>query len=283
VEFGITMFHTDRAVSPARLAVLVEELGFESLFLPEHSHVPTDRSSAFPSAPELPEDLYRLHDPLESLAAAAVVTERILLGTSVLVVPDHDPIMLAKRISTIDHLSNGRVVFGVGAGWNREEMANHGSDPDKRFTIMRERVEAIKLIWTNEVAEYHGKCVNIAPMRQWPKPVQKPHPPVLVGGTGARVADRVLRYGDGWIASGRHLDGEALGARVQALQDRAAALGRDPIPVTMQQATPSAEAIEGYIKMGLDRVTLRVEPGDEGSVREQLERLAALVAPFKAA
>jgi probable F420-dependent oxidoreductase len=281
MHFGVTTFPTDRALSPIRLGLLVESMGFESLFLPEHSHVPVDRISEYPSGGELPEDFYRFLDPLESLAAVAAVTSRIRLGTSTLVIPDHDPIMLAKRVSTLDHLSDGRVVLCVGAGWNLEELANHGSDPALRWTIFRERVEAMKEIWTHEVASYEGTCVRINPMKQWPKPVQIPHPPVLVGGSGPTTAKRVLRFGDGWMASGRHLDGPELKARIDELQSMAAEQGRAPVPVMLQQGTPTPAAIEEYLDMDLARVTFRVDPGDEGAVAEQLEQLARLIDPYR--
>lgn len=283
MEFGITVFPTDRALSPVRLGILVEEMGFESLFLPEHSHVPEDRSSPFPSGGELPEDFYRFHDPLESLAAVAAVTRRLVLGTSTLVLPDHDPILLAKRVSTLDHLSGGRVVLGVGAGWNLQEIANHGRDPDTRWTVFRELIEALKVIWTHDVASYAGRCIRIAPMRQWPKPVQVPHPPILIGGSGPNVERRVLRLGDGWIASGRHVDGEVLASRVATLRRMAAAAGRDGLVIMLQQGTPSAAAIERYLQLGLERVTFRVDPGEEGQVRHQLEGLAELVRPYQRA
>jgi probable F420-dependent oxidoreductase len=264
-----------------RLGVLVEQHGFESLFLPEHSHVPVDRASAYPAGGELPEDFYRFHDPLESLAAISSVTTSLVLGTSTLVVPDHDPIMLAKRLSTLDHLCGGRLVVGVGAGWNLEELANHGVDPSLRFRAFRERMEAILAIWTQEVASYEGRTVRITPMKQWPKPVQRPHPPVLVGGAGPTTEERVLAFGDGWMASGRHLDGEELAARAAGLQRLAAERGRGPVPVMLQQATPTAPAIEAYLAMGLDRVTFRVHPGDEAAIVEQLGTFAELVQPYR--
>jgi len=274
------MFPTDRALIPTRFGVLVEEMGFESVFLPEHSHVPVNRSSPYPSGGDLPDDFYRFHDPIDSLAAIAAVTSRIRLGTSTLVIPDHDPIILAKRVATLDHLSNGRVVIGVGAGWNLQEMENHGVDPKDRWTVFRERVEAMKVIWTQEIASFEGECVRIRPMKQWPKPVQQPHPPVFVGGSGPNTARRVLRFGDGWMASGRHLDGAELAGRVADLQRLAGEAGRAAVPVMLQQGTPSREAIEEYLGMGLTRVTFRVDPGDEGSVTAQLEQLADLVAPY---
>lgn len=274
------MFQTDLALPPDRLARLVEERGFESLFLPEHSHVPSEGSSQFPSGPVIPEDLHRLFDPLDALAAAAVVTTRLVLGTSVLVVPDHDPIMLAKRIATVDRLCEGRLVVGVGAGWNRAEMANHGADPDARFAIMRERVEAMVAIWTNDLASYHGTHVRFDPIYQWPKPWQQPHPPIFVGGAGPRVHERVLRYGDGWMASGRHLDGDVLAKRITEFRMRCAERGRDPMPVMLQQGTPTEAALEAYREMGLTRITLRVDPADASTVAQQLDHLAALASPY---
>jgi probable F420-dependent oxidoreductase len=283
VKFGVTMFPTDRALSPVRLGVLVEQLGFESLFLPEHSHVPVDRSSAFPSGGELPDDFYRFHDPLECLAAVAAVTTRLVLGTSTLVLPDHDPILLAKRVSTLDHLSGGRVVLGVGAGWNLAEIANHGRDPALRFVVFAEMIAALREIWTSEVACYSGRCIRVAPLRQWPKPLQVPHPPILVGGSGPTVERRVLRHGDGWIASGRHVDGDVLRARVANLRRMAEEEGRPAPPVMLQQGTPAPATIEDYLALGLERVTFRVDPGDEQAVVGQLERLAALIGPYATA
>ena len=280
MKFGVTMFPTDRALGPVRLGVLVEQMGFESLFLPEHTHVPVDRSSPFPSGGELPDDFYRFHDPLESLAAVAAVTTHLVLGTGTLVLPDHDPIVLAKRVATLDHLSGGRVVLGVGAGWNLQEIANHGRDPQRRWTVFTEMIEALKEIWTKDVASYSGRCIRFAPMHQWPKPVQVPHPPVLVGGSGPTVEQRVLRLGNGWIASGRHVDGPVLRERVANLRRLAEKAGRPPVPVTLQQGTPTPDAVEGYLELGLERVTFRVDPGDEPSVAAQLERLATFVRPY---
>lgn len=281
MHIGITTFPTDRAMSVIRLGQLVEQLGFESLFLPEHSHVPVDRSSAYPTGGELPEDFYRFFDPLESLAAVAAVTSTLVLGTSTLVIPDHDPVMLAKRISTLDHLSNGRLIIGVGAGWNLEEMANHGTDPKHRWVVFRERVEAMKAIWTNEVAVYEGTQVRFTPLKQWPKPVQTPHPPIFVGGAGPTTGQRVLRFGNGWMASGRHLDGDVLAARIRELHALADERGVPRPPVMLQQGTPTAAAIEQYLGMGLTRVTLRVHPGDEADMTAQLHALAALTAPYR--
>jgi len=281
MRFGVTMFPTDRALSPIRLGSLVEDMGFESRFLPEHSHVPVDRSSQYPSGGELPEDFYRLHDPLESLAAVAAVTSRIRLGTSTLVIPDHDPIMLAKRVSTLDHLSGGRVVLGVGAGWNLAELANHGSDPRFRWTIFRERVEAMKVIWTNEVASYEGKCVRINTMKQWPKPVPETPP----AGAGRRER---TDHGQARAPVRRRMDSERSSPRRlgSEIADRRAAddgrrTGQGSGSGDAPTGHPHREAIEEYMQMGLVRVTFRVDPGDEGNVTAQLERLVRLVDPYR--
>ena len=281
MEFGITMFPTDRTILPTRLGQLVEEAGFDALFLPEHSHVPLDRSSPYPSGGELPEDFYRFHDPIESLAAIAAVTRRIVLGTSTLVLPNHDPITLAKRLSTLDHLCGGRLVVGIGAGWNMQEIANHGRDPGRRFTAMREIAEALKAIWTEDEAAFQGQVIRFEALRQWPKPVQRPHPPIYVGGAGPRVAARVVRYGDGWLPSGRHLDGDELSRRIDELQRLAAEHGRGRIPVSFHQGTASRDAIERYLTMELIRVVFRVEPNDEAQIVDQLGQLAELVAPYR--
>jgi probable F420-dependent oxidoreductase len=280
MKFGITMFPTDHAVVPSRFGQLVESHGFDAVYFGEHTHTPVDRSSPYPSGGNLPEDFYRFHDPIESLAATAAVTTRIELGTGTLVIPNHDPIMLAKRLSTLDHLSNGRLIVGVGAGWNLEEMANHGTDPATRWTVFRERVEAVREIWTHEIAEYNGSYVQFKPLYQWPKPVQKPHPPIYVGGSGPGTEKRVLRFGDGWLVSGRHLDGDELATRVRALRALADEQGRGPIPAMIQQGTPTPQAIERYLSIGLRCCTLRVDPGDEGHVTAQLETLAALIEPY---
>jgi probable F420-dependent oxidoreductase len=281
MKFGITMFATDRTILPTRLGPLVEEAGLDSIYLGEHSHTPVDRSSAYPTGGELPDDFYRFHDPVTALTAIAAVTTRIELGIGTLVMPSHDPIHLAKRLATLDHVSAGRLVVGVGAGWNLEEIANHGTDPALRFTAVRERVEAVRSIWTQEVAEYHGRTVEFSPMYQWPKPVQTPHPPIYLGGAGPTSEERVVAYADGWLVSGRHLDGDELGRRFTHLQDLAEQAGRDAIPVMIQQGTPTPEALERYVEIGLRACTLRVHPGDEREIADQLEKIARLVEPHR--
>src|SRR5205814_9965333 len=199
MDFGVMMFPTDDAVALDELARMAEDRGFESLFFPEHTHIPASRETDYPGGGELPAMYSHTHDPFVALAIAAAATERLLIGTGICLVIERDPITTAKEVASLDQLSGGRFLFGVGAGWNREEMENHGTDPGRRFGIMRERIEAMKAIWTEDEAEYHGRYVDFDPIRSWPKPAQEPHPPVLVGGAGEKVLDRVLRSGDGWL------------------------------------------------------------------------------------
>ena len=281
VQFGITMIPADHAVSPVRLGTLVEEYGFESVWLGEHSHIPVSRQSAYPSGGELPDEFSRFHDPLISLAAMASVTTRIRLGMSTLVVPDHDPIVLAKQISSLDHFSAGRVMVGVGAGWNLEEIANHRVDPRYRVSIMVERVEAMKAIWTRDQAEYHGRFVDFDPIWQWPKPVQRPHPPILFGGQGPGVLERVLDHGTGWLVSGRHFDEHRVAEWFERLQDLAAERGRPPVPVSFQDGPANRSAIETGLATGLERYILRVPAADEATVAAALAAHRELVAPYQ--
>jgi probable F420-dependent oxidoreductase len=197
--YGVAMFPTDYAVDPRVLARMVEQRGFESLFFPEHTHIPASRETPYPPGGELPDMYSHTYDPFVALTAAAAATERLLVATGICLVVERDPIVTAKEVASLDRLSGGRLLFGVGAGWSREEMANHGTDPHRRFSLMRERLEAMKAIWTQDEASYHGEHVEFDRIWSWPKPVQKPHPPVLVGGNGPKVLDRVVAFGDEWM------------------------------------------------------------------------------------
>src|ERR687897_3027265 len=197
--YGVAIFPTDYAVEPGVLARMVEERGFESLFFPEHTHIPASRETPYPRGGELPNEYSHTYDPFVALAAAAAATKDLLLATGICLVIERDPIITAKEVASLDRISNGRFLFGVGAGWNLEEMRNHGTDPRTRFSLMRERIEAMKEIWTEDEASYHGKHVAFERIWSWPKPVQKPHPPVLVGGNAERVLDRVTAFGDEWM------------------------------------------------------------------------------------
>src|ERR671936_1276605 len=185
MRFGVAMFPTDYSMEPAELARMAEERGFESLFFPEHTHIPASRRTPYPPGGELPDEYSHTLDPFVALTAAAAATERLRIGTGICLVVERDPIVTAKEVASLDRLSGGRFLFGVGAGWNREEMANHGTDPRRRHELMRERVEAMKAIWTEDEASYHGRYVDFDRIWAWPKPLQRPHPPVIVGGNGA--------------------------------------------------------------------------------------------------
>jgi probable F420-dependent oxidoreductase len=199
MRIGGQMFFTDYSMSPTELARALEERGFDSLWVPEHSHIPLTRKSPFPSGGDLPKKYYDVMDPFVVLSAAAAVTKTLLLGTGICLIAQRDPIQTAKQVASIDQVSGGRFLFGVGNGWNEDEIANHGTVFASRHKLARERIEAMKAIWTNSKAEYHGEFVNFDPMMTWPKPVQKPHPPIMVGGAFPYGARRALNYGNGWM------------------------------------------------------------------------------------
>ena len=279
MDFGIAMFPTDEAILPTDLASSVEERGFESLFFPEHTHIPTSRETPCVGGAELPREYSHTYDPFVALSAAAAVTQRLRLGTGICLVVERDPLTTAKEVASIDRLSGGRFLFGIGAGWNLEEMRNHGTDPARRFGLMRERVEAMKAIWTNDEAEYHGRHVDFDPVWSWPKPVQSPHPPVLVGGNGKRVLDRVIAYGDGWMPN-RFDDEERLIARMGELRRRADEAGRAPIPVTLFGAPRDPAALRRYEEAGATRTVFWVPPAGGDVVLPKLDEYAALAAGY---
>jgi probable F420-dependent oxidoreductase len=279
MELGLAILLTDYSIQPARLGSLAEERGFESLFLAEHTHIPVSRETPYPGGDELPREYSHTVDPFVGLAAAASVTARLKLGTGICLVIERDPIVTAKEVATLDHVSGGRFLFGVGAGWNKEEMRNHGTDPATRWRVMRERVEAMKAIWTQDEAEYHGRYVDFDPIWSWPKPVQKPHPPVLVGGVGDKVLDRVVAYGDGWIPN-RVKTPEELGERIAELQRRAEAAGRERIPVTVFGAKPEQRLLERLEAAGVTRSLFYVRPEEPGEVERQVDELAKVAAEW---
>jgi probable F420-dependent oxidoreductase len=235
MHFGVHIEPTDQTMDIVALGRLVESLGFESLFLPEHTHLPVAGASVHPSGPAVHDRLRRFLDPFIALAAVASATTTLRLGTGVCLVPQHDPITLAKQIATLDFISGGRFLFGIGAGWNREELQNHGVDPATRFRRLREHVLAMRAIWTEEEASFHGDFVHFGPIWSWPKPAQRPHPPIIVGGEGPRVLDRVLDYGDEWGPNAE----DGLEDRARDLHRRATSLGRPPIPPPFTSAPTS--------------------------------------------
>jgi probable F420-dependent oxidoreductase len=279
VELGLAHFATDYGMQPGELARRAEELGFESLFFPEHTHIPASRDTDYPGGGELPREYSHILDPFVGLAAAAAATERLKVGTGVCLIIERDPIVTAKEVATLDLISGGRFLFGVGAGWNREEMQNHGTDPGTRFRRMRESVEAMKAIWTEDEAEYHGRIIDFDPIWSWPKPVQKPHPPVLVGGLGEKVYDRVVAYGDEWIPN-RVTSPEQLGERIDELQRRAEAAGRERIPVTVFGAKAEVRLLERLKAAGVTRSLFYVQAGEADEVERHLEELGKVAAEW---
>ena len=283
MKFGLVMFATEYAVKVTDFARMAEDRGYESIVLGEHSHVPCNRATPYPQGGiDLPREFMHMEDPLICLGAMAAVTERLLLGTGTCLITMRDPIILAKEVATLDQISDGRVLFGIGTGWNREELRNHGTDFDSLQQVFRERLAALKLLWTEREAEYHGKYVDFDPVWLWPKPVQKPWPPILIGGAGPSIVKKVVALADGWLASGRHIDGAALAAKIADLQRAGAEAGRDRIPVTMQQGTPTIEAIREYAAMGVDRCILRVPPASYQEVAAAMDRHAQLIDRFAA-
>ncbi|MCC6382560.1 MAG: LLM class F420-dependent oxidoreductase [Dehalococcoidia bacterium] len=280
MRFGITMFPTDYAIPVTELARAAEDLGFESLFFPEHTHIPVSRRSPWPGGPELPREYSHTLDPFVAMAAAAAVTSTLRVGTGVCLIVERDPITLAKEVASVDHLSGGRILFGIGGGWNYEEMENHGTKPSLRWKVMRERVLAMKAIWADEEAAYHGQFVDFDPLWAWPKPVQRPHPPILVGGDGPRTFDRIIEYGDEWMPIFGRGNNDVL-TRVAELQERAAAAGRAPIPVSLFGVPPNPDAISPLARGGVSRVVFVLPPTPAEQALPRLARYAEVAASFQ--
>jgi len=276
MHIGLTMFPTDYSIQPTDLAIEAEARDFESLWLPEHTHIPTSRKSPWPGGAELPKYYYDTYDPFLSLAAAAAVTKKIKLATGICLVVERDPIHTAKEVSTVDRLSGGRFIFGVGGGWNAEEMANHGTAFATRFKLMRERIEAMKAIWAQSKAKYSGEFVKIDEMMQWPKPVQKPHPPIVVGGGFPHAAKRAIAYGDGWIPIGGPSDPlDVLPQFRQMAKDA----GRDPASLSFDVfgAPRDVEALKRYRDAGVDRAIFMLPSKSRDEVLPMLDQSAARV------
>ncbi|SEF54189.1 probable F420-dependent oxidoreductase, Rv2161c family [Actinacidiphila yanglinensis] len=274
MKFGISTFITDRSIRPAPLGRALEERAFDSLFIAEHSHIPADRSSEYPGGGELPEMYYRTLDPFVALTAVASVTEELLVGTGIALIAQRDPIHMAKEVASLDLVSGGRFVFGVGVGWNREEMANHGTDPASRGRLANERLRAMIELWTQEKAEFHGEFVDFDPVYAWPKPVRRPHPPIYVGG-GQAAFPRVAEFGDAWLANS--LPPKVMGERMKELR---AVAGRD-IPVTVYGAKAEPETVEGYAELGVERVQFMLPSVAEPAALERLDAFAELAARYR--
>ena len=281
MDVGAALFFTDYSIGPVDLAQALEQRGFESLWAPEHSHIPLSRQSPFPQGGELPKKYYDVMDPFVTLAAAAAVTTRLRVATGICLVVQRDPIQTAKQVATLDQVSGGRFVFGIGAGWNAEEMADHGTAFESRFAVMRERVEAMKAIWTQSKPAYDGRHVTFPPMMTWPKPVQKPHPPVIVGGAFPYGARRAIAYGDGWVPHARRpAYGDVLGLLLE-FRKMATEAGRDPatLPITIFGVPEDRDLIARYREAGVARLVFNLPPAKAGEVLPILDRCASLTRP----
>jgi probable F420-dependent oxidoreductase len=281
VRLGLTAALTDLDLAPAELAAMVEELGFDSLWLPEHTHLPVreDVPPALVEGVRL-DDYKRCLDPLVALATAASVTERIGLGTGILLIAQHDPVLLAKQVATLDHLSNGRVTLGLGFGWNRTEAEDHGVDFGRRRDVAREHLAAAEAIWSNEQAEFHGEFVDFGPTWSWPKPVQQPRVRTLIGGSASEtVLATVAEIADGWIPIG----GGGLTEALPRLRRLVEAAGRDPdrLDVVPFGTIASVPKLEHFARLGVEEVVLRVWAGSAQDVRKEVELLVPLIEQAK--
>jgi len=279
LAFGASMFFTDYSMSPGGLARAMEDRGFESVWAPEHSHIPLTRKSPFPGGGDLPKRYYDCMDPFVTLTAAAMATKTLKIGTGICLVAQRDPIQTAKLVASIDQVSGGRFLFGIGNGWNQDEMENHGTEFKSRHKRARENVEAMKAIWTKSKAEYHGEFVNFDPMMTWPKPVQKPHVPVIVGGAFPYSARRAIAYGDGWIPHAARGDYTEIADMVPQFRQMCAEKGRNPDEIEMTSWFPKRDVdiMKRYQDLGFKRVVfdLQSEPADK--ILPVLDELAKLI------
>jgi probable F420-dependent oxidoreductase len=277
MDFGIVMFPTADAIQPADLGRSLEERGFESYWAPEHTHIPVSRRSPWPGGPNMPAEYARSYDPFLALTAVAAATTELRVGTGVCLVVERDPITLAKEVATLDQLCGGRFLFGVGGGWNIEEMENHGTNPKTRMRLLRERVLAMKAIWTQDEAEFHGELVSFDKIWSWPKPLQRPHPPVLLGGDGATTFDRIVEFGDGWIPITR--PGQNPLERLPELRRRLEEAGRDPasVPISIFFAPPEAAALANLSRLGVSRAIFPFPPEPRDAALRRLDTYAQVM------
>ncbi|TYB48906.1 LLM class F420-dependent oxidoreductase [Actinomadura chibensis] len=269
MKFGLAVFATDQGLTPADLARLAEDGGFESLFFPEHTHMPVERTAHFkPEGGDVPPEYARTLDPFVALTAVACATSALRVGTGICLVSQRDPITTAKEVATLDLLSGGRFLFGVAAGWNREELENHGTDPKRRLSVMADRIKAMRTIWTEDVATYSGPYVSFDRIQSWPKPVQSPVP-ILIGGNGPTVLDRVLSYGTEWLPE----PAPDLPDRIAEYRERARAAGWADAPVTVYGCDPAD--VDRYAEAGAHRCVFWLPPGDADGARRRVAELRA--------
>lgn len=275
MHIGIMMFSTDQTVAPAPLARMIADRGFEAMFLPEHSHIPATRTTPYPRGGDLPPEYYRTYDMFVGLAAASVAAPELTLGTGITVVPQHDPIYLAKQTASLDRISGGRFVFGIGYGWNADEIEDHGVPYKKRRSIAREKMLAIRQLWTEELASFDGEHVSFSPSYQWPKPVQPGGPPVVVGGlAGPKLFEHIAEYADGWAPIGARTIMEGLPDLQRAFEEA----GRDPATIRLHafDSRTDASLVEHYASLGVERLVLNIAPHDQDGLARVLDDLAPL-------
>ncbi|WP_127502496.1 LLM class F420-dependent oxidoreductase [Actinoplanes solisilvae] len=270
MDFGVGYFPTHDGMRPGEIARRAEERGQSALYFAEHTHIPASRETPWPGGPNLPQKYWHTYDLFVALTAAAEATSRLRIGSGVCLVTERDPIITAKEVASVDHLSGGRFEFGVGLGWNREEMRNHGTDPRLRVPVMGERIRAMREIWTQDEASFDGKHVSFDRIWSWPKPAQRPHPPILIGGGGPTVLDRVLEYGDGWFPQWRD---ENVFARIAELRARADRY----LQVQMLSVPADPRALEQCEKAGIDRVSVWLPSGPWSIVEPALEKWEAAI------
>ncbi|HEX3862082.1 MAG TPA: LLM class F420-dependent oxidoreductase [Stellaceae bacterium] len=277
MQIGVFYFPVDYGINIVELATALEERGFESLFVPEHTHIPVSRRTPFPGGGELPKRYAHTHDPFVALSFAAAATRKLRLGTGIALIPERDPIVTAKCVASLDQLSGGRVEFGIGGGWNVEEMENHGAQYKTRFKLMRERILAMKAIWTGEEAEYHGDMVDFGPIWSYPKPAQRPHPPILLGGETDYTLKRVVEYCDGWFPRpSRDWD---IRHQMSRLHNMAKEAGRDPktLSVSVFRAAPDKAALQQYRDAGVDRAVFEIPDRSRDEILQVLDSYVPLL------
>jgi probable F420-dependent oxidoreductase len=277
MHYGLMMFATDYAVRPDELARAAEERGFESLWLPEHTHIPASRRSPWPGGPDLPKEYWHTYDPFVALSMAAAVTTKLQIATGICLIIERDTITTAKEVASLDHLSNGRFIFGIGGGWNAEEMEDHGTVFKTRWKKMREQIAAMKAIWSEDEAEFHGNFVNFDKLWSWPKPVQKPHPPILLGGHSPQMLQRVVDFCDGWMPIGARA--QQFESDLADLRRRAEARGRDPktVSVTIFGAPADEARIRRYQELGVERVAFGLPSADRDAVMRLIDRYTEVI------
>ncbi len=275
---GVYYFPTDYGIDIPELARALEDRGYDALFVCEHTHIPTSRRTPFPGGGELPRKYKHTHDPFVALSFAAAATRRLKLGTGICLVPQRDPIVTAKSVASLDQLSNGRFIFAIGGGWNVDEMENHGTRYETRFKVLRERVLAMKALWTEDTAQFHGDYVSFDPVWMYPKPRQQPHPPILLGGESDHTLRRIVEFGDGWLPRPRNNWEPKSG--VARLQAAAKAAGRDPatLSITVFAAPPDREKLMPYREAGIHRVLFEVPDASRDEILRLLDRNAPLIA-----